>query len=541
MLRTRGSLTPLALAGGLIVLLVLLATGCGSGSSSSAQPAASAHGDPESIFEDELHLHADPSGTLNLLHRLGVSRVRVYLAWKTIAPGASAQARPAFNAADPAAYPASAWSIYDRIVRAAAAQHIGLDFTIGGPVPQWALGPGAPPNPFSSWKPSPADFGAFAQAAGARYDGTFKPAGDATPLPRVDFWSVWNEPNYGPGLAPQATQQSTVEVSPNLYRGLLDAAWRALEQTGHGQDTILIGEVAPRGQTSGNQPGNFSGMVPLRFVRALYCVDDSFRALSGAAASARGCPPDASGSKRFAGEHPALFRASGFAVHPYPQGNIPPNVRTPGEPDFADLAALPSLASTLDRALAAHGVSRQLPIYSTEFGYQTNPPEKIARAIDPNTAAIYLNWSEYLTWRDPRIRSYDQYLLTDPPAANSLGGFATGLWFSNSVPKATYPAFRMPIYLPAGGTGGAEEVEIWGCVRPAPDVKRDTGQGQSADIQFRPSGSGAFKTLRSVPISDPRGYFDVRVALPQSGAVRIAWAYPDGTKIYSRNASFTRR
>ncbi|MBV8955245.1 MAG: hypothetical protein JO179_13995, partial [Solirubrobacterales bacterium] len=140
-----------------------------------------------------------------------------------------------------------------------------------------------------------------------------------------------------------------------------------------------------------------------------------------------------------------------------------------------------------------------------------------------------------------RIRSYDQYLLTDPPAANSLGGFATGLWFSNSVPKATYPAFRIPIYLPAGGTGGAGEVEIWGCVRPAPDVKRDTGQGRSADIQFRPSGSGAFKTLRSVPISDPRGYFDVRVALPQSGAVRIAWAYPDGTKIYSRNASFTRR
>ena len=36
-------------------------------------------------------------------------------------------------------------------------------------------------------------------------------------------------------------------------------------------------------------------------------------------------------------------------------------------------------------------------------------------AVSPALAASYLNWAEYLTWRDPRIRSYDQYLLIDPP------------------------------------------------------------------------------------------------------------------------------
>src|SRR5205823_3643175 len=133
------------------------------------------------------------------------------------------------------------------------------------------------------------------------------------------------------------------------------------------------------------------------------------------------------------------------ADHPYPQGGMPPNLQTPGEPDYADLASLPNLASTLDRAQATYGVHPELPIYSTEFGYQTDPPEKIAHTTDPATAAYYLNWSEYITWRNRRIRSYDQYLLTDPPGANALGGFATGLEFADGTPKATYAAYRLPI------------------------------------------------------------------------------------------------
>src|SRR5207248_2268860 len=104
--------------------------------------------------------------------------------------------------------------------------------------------------------------------------------------------------------------------------------WKALHATGHGGDTILIGETAPRGITVGDAPGHFQGMVPLRFIRALYCVDANLRPLAGAAARSRGCPLDAAASKQFAAEHPALFQATGFADHPYPQGGIPPNVQT---------------------------------------------------------------------------------------------------------------------------------------------------------------------------------------------------------------------
>jgi hypothetical protein len=520
----------------LALLIALTAIGCGSKSSTSTGRSP-AHGDPRSIFEDELHLRSDPAGTLALLKRLGVTTVRVSVSWASIAPGAKSARRPSgFNGSDPAAYPAASWAVYDAIVRQAQRAGVGLDFSLGPPAPLWATTPGAPTNPFQSWKPSAGEFGQFVHAVGTRYDGNYKPAGAPASLPRVDFWAIWNEPNYGVDLSPQGTDHGRLEVSPLLYRGLLDAAWTALHATGHGGDTILIGETAPRGITTGDSPGNFSGMVPLRFIRALYCVDGSFQRLTGAAASARGCPAGGAASNQFPKAHPALFGATGFADHPYPQGGMPPNLRTPGEPDYADLAAIGNLETTLDRALSAYGRRRQLPIYSTEFGYQTNPPEKIAHTTDPVTAAFYLNWAEYITWRNPRLRSYDQYLLTDPPGANASGGFATGLEFANGVPKATYGAYRLPLYLPVARAHKDQAVEVWGCVRPAAYLGRGAGAGSNVLIQFQSGGAGPFKTLRSAALDDPHGYFDVSVTFPRSGAVRLAWSYPDGQIIYSRRA-----
>src|SRR5262249_10594149 len=150
------------------------------------------------------------------------------------------------------------------------------------------------------------------------------------------------------------------------------SAWGALHDTGHGHDRILFGEFAPRGRTTGDNPGNFSGMVPLRFVRALYCVDSNLRPLQGSAATERECPPTASASKQFPSQHPGLFQATGVAVHPYPQGALAPNVVVPNEPDYADLANLPHLEKTLDSIQHAYGQSEQFDLYSTEFGYKTN-------------------------------------------------------------------------------------------------------------------------------------------------------------------------
>jgi len=522
-----------------VVLLIVVLQSAGTTPSTLALPPLAAHSGPESIFTPGPPLKSDPAGTLDQLRLLGVQRVRVFVPWNSLAPDPTALVRPpGFDAADPAAYPASSWAIYDTIVRDTQARGIGVDFTIGPPPPRWASGKGAPhPSTQTEWRPSATQFGQFVQAIGTRYSGHYVPPGSSTPLPRVDFWSIWNEPNLGIELAPQAIDHSTVEVSSASYRNLLDAAWSALQATGHGHDTILIGEVAPAGATVGNNvPGNFAAMAPLRFLRALYCVDSTYQPLQGTAATARHCPSTAAGSATFASAHPALFHATGFADHPYPQG-LPPNEPTPDEPDFAELADIPKLERVLDTLQRVYGSSKQFPIYSTEFGYQTTPPDTEAGTVSPTLAAEYLNWSEYLTWRDPRIRSYDQYLLIDPPRGN----FASALEFANGTPKPGFYAYRLPLYLPVTATARGHPLEVWGNVRPTYFVRLDTRARQRVRIQFQPSSGGPFGTIATVPLTGRYGYFDVLEAFPSSGLVRLSWSYPHGPTIFSRTVAITLR
>jgi hypothetical protein len=513
----------------------------------------------QAMFEDDVSLSNDPVHTLATLRLLGVGRVRVAVRWSSIAPSASSGRRPRrFDASNPAAYPAQNWALLDTIVRQAQQDGISLEFTVLGGAPLWATGPGAPTDkPYPDWSPSASEFGAFVHAVAKRFSGSYAPRGSSSPLPPVSFWSVWNEPNYGPSLAPQGVPSNpSVENSPQLYRGLLDAAWTALHATGHGQDTIVFGDTAPRGVPNAQSPGSsfglFAGMKPLHFLRALYCVDSSYRQLRGAAATERGCPASAAGSRGFPAAHPALFEASGFAVHPYDRW-FPPNVETPSDPDYASLAEISGVKRALDRVQRVYGSQTRLPIWNTEYGYITSPPKHRTSAIpyiSPKTAAYYINWAEYVSWRDPRIMSTMQYLLSDhlpALASNGFGGYASGLIAFNGVPKATYSAYRLPLYLPFTTARRGRSLEVWGCVRPAHFASLDTGgTPQVAEIQFQRASRGPFRTVQSVTITDPNGYFDTRVPFPSSGTVRLRWTYPandpllaPGRHVYSRHVQIS--
>jgi hypothetical protein len=533
------------LAALLAVAVAVLAGGCGGSAATQTAQASTRTAPLQTIFEAQSELFANPGATLDELKRLGVDRVKVFMHWTDVAPDPSSHTRPHFDASSPSAYPAAGWTPFDAIVRAARARGVGIDLTLLAPAPLWSTGPGVPPGTTGSfaaaWEPSAKEFGSFVRAVASRYSGHYKPAGASSPLPPVDFWSIWNEPNSGQNLAPQAVDHSTVEVSPAMYRRLLDAAWSALQATGHGNDTVLIGEIAPRGQTVGDQPGNFSQMVPLRFIRALYCVDGSLHPLQGQAATERSCPSTSAGSKAFPSQHPALFRAAGFAFHPYPQGYAP-NVGTPDGlgADYADLPQLHKLELTLDDAVSAYGSSKRFPLFDTEFGYQTNPPEAtIARAVHPAQAAVWANLAEYMSWRDGRVASWDQYLLADPPPGQS--NFDTGLQFYGGKPKSLYDAFRMPVYLPVTTAPAVHALEVWGCVRPAHYTMEKSKVPQVALVQFQPAGGGPFTTIKRVTLTDPYGYFDTQATFPSSGNVRITWSYPHGPTIHSRTVSITIR
>jgi hypothetical protein len=521
-----------------------------------------------SIIQDDTRLDRDPAGTLARARLLGADVFRVSVYWNWIAPAPGSRNKPRnFNASDPNAYSQVAWRLWDNIVLDAHQDGIRVDFDLIGGAPRWAQGSGRPAgNQNQNWEPSASEYAAFVHAVGERYSGTYVPPGASTPLPRVDFWTIWNEPDYGPSLAPQGVPGNLkIENSPRMYRNLLNAAWGSLQATGHrtATDTIAWGELAPRGESFW---GVFSGMKPLTFLRALYCVDSRYRPLRGAAARIRGCPDTAGASRRFRAQNPALFQASGVTDHPYMRW-YPPNHELNPDPtnhsstsDYSSLGVIGNLTRALDRLQRVYGSGMRFPVYDTEFGYITSPPKHSPDTaghvkvfyLSPDKAADYINWGEYLSWRNSRLATFDQYLMWDPlrpTRGNDFGGFASGLLSWNGVQKATYYAWRLPLYLPTTTARRGHALEVWGCIRPARFGVLDTGSPQTADIEFAPRSSGQYGAVKTITIgAGSNCYFDVHLTFPSSGTVRLAYTYPagdallgSGARVVSRSVAVTVR
>jgi hypothetical protein len=517
-----------------------------------------------SMFQDDQLLLYDPTATvkrtLATLRGLGVDRLRLTIEWYDIAPdNTSPTPPPHFNATDPADYPSASWAPYDRIVTLARQYGIGVDFDLSDPGPLWAMAPGANPAYRYVSEPSAREFGEFAQAVGRRYDGTYE-VGDTNagsggalavaprPLPRVSFWSIWNEPNQPGWLAPQWRRKdgTEVELAPALYRSYVDAAWEGLAHSSHvaATDTILIGELAPEGCVPRyciyRRPD--WAIPPMSFLRALYCVGADYQPLRGAAASAAGCAASPSPGA-FVRANPGLFDATGFADHPY-ELSLPPStpMDQPGEGDFVPLSELGRLEDGLDRTFAAYGVGRQLPLYLTEYGYETNPPNPI-HGFTLAQQSAYIDEAEYLAWKDPRVRALSQFLLQDAAPDRSFprgsGGywstFQTGLEFLGGRRKPSFAAYRLPIWLPQQVAAPGGSLLVWGMLRLAPN--RTT---QTARVQWR-TPHGGYRTIATVTTSNPSGFLETSVTPPASGTLRLAWTSADGRTYDSRAVAVTVR
>jgi hypothetical protein len=516
--RRRNLLTTLALSG-LAGLLSLIAAG----------PAGASHNQTSILEPGGV---GDPGALIQELHHLGVATVRWGVGWSDISPDAGSSKRPKFNASDPAAYPAGAWNTLDQVVRTAHADGMKVLFTLEGHAPKWAFGRGEPRDPgqlLGAWKPNAAEWGQFVHAAGLRYSGHYHG------LPKVTGWEIYNEPNFGQSLSPQSV--GNVLTSADMYRGLLGQAWKSLHATGHGHDTIIIGGLSAHGQNHGKV---FGESKPLQFIRELYCVDQNYRPFRGGAARQRGCPSNA-GS--FRAQNPGLFNASGFSVHPYPLGKdqtVPPNrTRTPDK-DYATFVQLPNVARALDRSVSAEGSRKHYAVWNTEYGYISNPPR--SDGVSLANQAFYMNWAEYISWKNPRIGSFMQYLLVDPDPTHGVfacGGFSSGLIFNPALttapcahgatggaPKPALDAWRLALYMPRTSARKDRALEVWGCVRPAAYAFRDTHRAQIGRIQFEAKGSAVFADVGSVTLRGGSCYFDRRIKFPSSGLVRLAYAYP---------------
>jgi hypothetical protein len=449
----------------------------------------------ESIFQDDrllLESGADVrTRTLDELKSLGVDTIRVNAIWARIAPERDSATKPSFNAADPAAYPADNWAALDALLREAGARQLDVLVTVTGPVPRWA----SPCGDRRTCNPNVEEFKSFVTAIGTRYSGSYvvggspgtpggtgplplqpgTPAQPGTTLPRVDRWSIWNEPNLGSWLTPQYTGSSKkpISASSRIYRGLLYAALDALGATGHGNDQTMIGETAPVGRTSG--PIDKRSRGPLAFYRDLMCIDSSGRSLTGTNAKRQACPKS--------------FRALPGAVahHPYTRAAIgPPTTR--GRGDEAPLASIGNLYRVLDLGAKRKRIPSKTPVYLTEYGIETKPPNRFGVTLSAH--ARYLNQADWMAYRDGRIRSVSQYELIDPEDTST---FNMGLRLSNGNAKPALAAYRIPIWV--------SSKRVWGQVRAG---------GQNAEVQWRSSSKKAFKRYKTVTLN-AAGYFDLKV------------------------------
>jgi hypothetical protein len=486
--------------------------------------------DSEFVYADAQHVDQRMAEA----KALGFDRIRVSVYWRLLAPSPDSKTKPSGDLSDPASYGQGKWDRYDRIVQLANAHGLGVLFTLTGPSPLWATG--TPEQGRSdvedTWNPSAADFKEFVTAVGRRYSGTYQDqhvepsiipllpptVTKSPPLPRVDHWSIWNEPNHGGWLTPQWDGKPLVPQSPRIYRGLVDGAWGALQSTGHGSDTILIGETAP----GGLNPGLTRGLRPLPFVRELYCLNRKLRPYKGSAAKARGCPASFNAGS-FVGAHPGLFAASGWAHHPYSLITSP---RTADKnKDDATLSGITRLTRTLDRAFRVYGQSRRLPIWMTEYGYQTDPPDPTG--VSPARQAAWLDDATFIAYRNPRVASFAQFLLLDdgperqyPPSdPRYWGTFQTGLMTNAGKHKPAYASFKHPISLSPTRVRRGHTVRVFGQLRTAAD-----NQALTAQIQFRPKSSKKWATVGQVAVGGLRAFLDTTVKASRSGAYRIAWS-----------------
>src|SRR5256714_12963583 len=251
---------------------------------------------------------------------------------------------------------------------------------LGERAPRWASGKS------SVVRPKAGDYGRFVQAVGTRYSGAYVPGGLTTALPRVTLFSVWTEPNLFSWLSPQWVKGRP--TSPKIYRELVRAGQKGLSDSGHGGDELLIGELLPFAR-SGEEGSR--KVRPVEFLRELACVDSSYHAHKGTAAKERGC----SNFKPIPG--------TGLAYHPYtlPGG---PDVATPNADD-ASISELNRVVRALDKLSNRHRlVSNRMPIWISEFGFQTNPPDPYPTPIKQGPG--FLGQSGWLAHRHPPGRSF---------------------------------------------------------------------------------------------------------------------------------------
>jgi hypothetical protein len=347
------------------------------------------------IYDEAQTLYGPVDQTFPTMKLLHVQEIRLNLYWGGRYGVASSRPSRATNPADPAYH----WALYDRTVEDAAAVGIHVLFSVYG-TPSWANG-GQGPN----HAPTRAtDLRNFAVAAATRYGGGYADAQGKT-IPAVKEWLAWNEPNNPIFLVPQFRRSGGkwVVQSASDYAKICTAIYNGVHATLTSGERVACGGTAPRGNN--NPSSTRPSISPIAFLRAV----------------------KKAGLKTF----------DAWAHHPYYSGPADQPTTRPvtakGAP--ATAVTLGNLNDLIHEVTVLYGNKR---IWITEYGYQTNPPDRIFGVTYAQQAA-YLTQAFGIARRNPRIDMMLWFLLKDDPNPN---GWQSGLITARGARKPSFAAFQ---------------------------------------------------------------------------------------------------
>jgi hypothetical protein len=270
-------------------------------------------------------------------------------------------------------------------------------------------------------------------------------------FPWVHEWTVWNEPNG---------RMFSVPVSAKAYvRQLLNPAYASLHQASSA-NVVAGGVTSPRRTPAGVSPLSF--MLGMKAAGA---------------------------------------RLDAYAHNPYPvsPGETPTRATCAGCAVLT-MASLPAIRAAVTRAFGA-----STPLWLTEYGYQTNPPDRLL-GVSYAAQARYIGEAALRAWQQRGVAMLIQFLVRDEP---SLGGWQSGLFTASGSPKPALHAFALPL-AEVSRRGGT--VVLWGQVRP--------GSGERAYVLQRYA-AGTWVPLGGRSRTDAGGTFGRTATLPRGALVRI--------------------
>jgi hypothetical protein len=219
----------------------------------------------------------------------------------------------------------------------------------------------------------------------------------------VRYWLIWNEPNKPLWLRPT---RAAIYVQHLLNPGY-EAIHAVLPHARVGG-----GVTAPR--------GGLGGIAPVTWLHGM--------ALAHA-------------------------KLDAYAHHPYP-------LRPTETPSSGGCKNCPSITmATIPKLLIL--VRRYFgpkPVWLTEYGYQTNPPDPLL-GLPPKRQATMLSLAAMRAWRLSRVTMLIQYLYRDEPV---LSRFQTGLVFTNNQLKPSLQSFKLPF---AEMRRVGFQTVVWGQIR----------------------------------------------------------------------------